>query len=164
VRPAGVRHLHHDDIDAMTCPLCDPSVETVLWRDARCRVIRVEDADYPGFCRVIWNAHVSEMTELDADARAHLLAVVFATEQALRTLMQPHKINLASLGNVVPHLHWHVIPRFADDRHFPEPIWGQPQREAAVRTAPATDTLARAIETALSATTAQRRGSGGATE
>lgn len=145
----------------MTCPLCDPSFETVLWRDARCRVIHVDDPDYPGFCRVIWHAHVPEMTELDADARAHLLAVVLATEQALRTLMRPHKINLASLGNVVPHLHWHVIPRFADDRHFPEPIWGRPQREPAARTAPAADVLARAIETALSATPARRRGIGG---
>jgi diadenosine tetraphosphate (Ap4A) HIT family hydrolase len=143
----------------MTCPLCDPGFETVLWRDARCRVTRVEDADYPGFCRVIWNAHVCEMTELGADARAHLLAVVFATEQALRTLMRPHKINLASLGNVVPHLHWHVIPRFADDRHFPEAIWGRPQREPAARTGPPADVLARAIEAALLATPAQRHGS-----
>jgi diadenosine tetraphosphate (Ap4A) HIT family hydrolase len=38
--------------------------------------------------------------------------------------MAPDKINLASLGNVVPHLHWHVIPRFADDPHFPNPVWG----------------------------------------
>jgi diadenosine tetraphosphate (Ap4A) HIT family hydrolase len=38
-------------------------------------------------------------------------------------------VNLASLGNVVPHLHWHVIARFADDKHFPQPIWGQAQRE-----------------------------------
>jgi diadenosine tetraphosphate (Ap4A) HIT family hydrolase len=45
--------------------------------------------------------------------------------------MQPDKINLASLGNVVPHLHWHVIPRFADDAHFPSPIWASPQRDGA---------------------------------
>jgi diadenosine tetraphosphate (Ap4A) HIT family hydrolase len=42
--------------------------------------------------------------------------------------MNPDKINLASLGNVVPHLHWHVIPRFADDAHFPSPVWAQAQR------------------------------------
>jgi diadenosine tetraphosphate (Ap4A) HIT family hydrolase len=43
--------------------------------------------------------------------------------------MQPDKINLASLGNVVPHLHWHVIPRFVDDPHFPNPVWGVKVRE-----------------------------------
>jgi diadenosine tetraphosphate (Ap4A) HIT family hydrolase len=43
-------------------------------------------------------------------------------------VMQPHKVNIASLGNVVPHLHWHVIPRYADDMHFPAPIWGQAKR------------------------------------
>ena len=43
--------------------------------------------------------------------------------------MQPLKVNVASLGNVVPHLHWHVIPRYADDAHFPAPVWAQAVRE-----------------------------------
>jgi diadenosine tetraphosphate (Ap4A) HIT family hydrolase len=47
----------------------------------------------------------------------------------LRRLLQPTKVNLASLGNQVPHLHWHVIPRFADDAHFPDPVWA-PRRRA----------------------------------
>ena len=53
-----------------TCPLCHPQNETVLWHDRLCRVILVGDADYPGFCRVIWQAHVKEMTDLNAKARA----------------------------------------------------------------------------------------------
>jgi diadenosine tetraphosphate (Ap4A) HIT family hydrolase len=57
------------------------------------------------------------------------MAAVLAVEDALRDVLQPAKINLASFGNVVPHLHWHVIPRFADDPHFPEPLWGARQRE-----------------------------------
>lgn len=133
----------------MTCPLCDASCETLLWSDDRCRVMVIDDSDYPGFCRVVWNAHVAEMTDLDAADRAHLLAVVFATEWALRALMRPHKINLASLGNVVPHLHWHVIPRFVDDRHFPESVWGSAQRLAVARDAPSADALTRAIAAAL---------------
>jgi diadenosine tetraphosphate (Ap4A) HIT family hydrolase len=79
-------------------------------------------------CRVIWNRHVREMTELDRAQRQALMAAVFAVEQALREALSPHKINLASLGNVTPHLHWHVIPRYRDDRHFPNPIWGAPAR------------------------------------
>jgi diadenosine tetraphosphate (Ap4A) HIT family hydrolase len=55
---------------------------------------------------------------------------VFALEAALRELLRPDKINLASLGNMTPHLHWHVIPRFRDDPHFPNPIWGARQRES----------------------------------
>ena len=104
----------------------------MLWRDDFCRVIFVTDTpDYPGFCRVILNRHVKEMTDLMPEERARLMDVVWRTEQAVREVLRPDKINLASLGNVVPHLHWHVIPRFEHDRHFPNPIWGNPLREAA---------------------------------
>ena len=113
----------------MSCELCDATGGPLLWQDARCRVIGVDEPGYPGFCRVIWNAHVKEMSDLDAADRAHCMAVVFGVEQALRALMHPDKINVASLGNMVAHVHWHVIPRFADDPHFPQPIWGTRQRE-----------------------------------
>lgn len=110
------------------CPLCQPRGETVLWRDALCRIVHVDDRDYPGFLRVIWHAHVKEMTDLDIRSRKYLMSVVFAAEAALRELLAPDKINLASLGNQVPHLHWHVIARFADDAHFPDPVWAAPRR------------------------------------
>ncbi len=113
------------------CPLCDNPGQESLWQDDFCRVILVEDADYPGFCRVILNAHVREMTDLGVAERTRLMAVVFAVEAAVREVMQPDKINLASLGNMVPHVHWHVIPRFADDRHFPDAIWATPKRLSA---------------------------------
>ena len=115
------------------CELCDSAAEEALWQDELCRVVLVEDRDYPGFCRVIVNQHVSEMTDLDAPARYRLMCVVFAVEQALRQLMRPAKINLASLGNMVPHLHWHVIPRFADDKHFPGSVWSEERRPGATR-------------------------------
>ncbi len=71
-----------------------------------------------------------EMSDLDADQRNALMGVVDAVEKMVRKLFVPDKINLASFGNMVPHLHWHVIPRWQDDRHFPEPVWGAVQREA----------------------------------
>ncbi|MDH3513420.1 MAG: HIT family protein [Gammaproteobacteria bacterium] len=111
------------------CLLCHPQNEPILWADDRCRVILAGDPDYPGFCRVIWGEHVKEMTDLSEPDRAHLLAVVFATEEALREVLHPDKINLASLGNQVPHLHWHVIARFADDAHYPDPVWSLRKRE-----------------------------------
>ena len=114
----------------MSCELCTPSGNQPLWQDSQCRVVWVDEPNYPGFCRVIWKAHVKEMTDLLPEARSHLMNVVFAVEQAVREVLSPDKINLASLGNVVPHLHWHVIPRFCTDRHFPNPIWGTPLRDA----------------------------------
>jgi diadenosine tetraphosphate (Ap4A) HIT family hydrolase len=125
-----------DRIITMTttdCPLCAASGQDILWQDALCRVIWIDDPDYPGFCRVILNAHVKEMTDLPETDRQRLMNVVFATEAALREVLNPDKVNLASLGNVVPHLHWHVIPRFADDRHFPDAVWAAPRRPAGCR-------------------------------
>ena len=115
--------------DRAACPLCAADGGTVLWRDDRLRVVAVDDPDYPGFLRVIWNAHVREMSELDAGARVHIMEAVFAVESAVRRVLAPDKINLASLGNVVPHLHWHVIARYADDAHFPDPVWGTRRRD-----------------------------------
>jgi len=113
-----------------SCPLCSSDGGEVLFRDDLLRVVLVDEAGYPGFVRVIVNAHVREMTDLVPVDRQRLLAAVLAVESAQRETLAPHKINLASFGNVTPHLHWHVIPRFADDAQFPEPVWGTRQREA----------------------------------
>jgi diadenosine tetraphosphate (Ap4A) HIT family hydrolase len=121
------------------CELCERPGGHTVWQDGACRVVRVDDADYPGFCRVIWQEHVSEMSDLSVSEQRHLYSVVNAVESALRTLLRPDKINLASLGNQVPHLHWHVIPRWRDDRHFPQPVWAAPQRESALRRAAPND-------------------------
>lgn len=110
------------------CELCDSPGGEVVWENALCRVVMVAEPDYPGFCRVILHRHVSEMTDISHRERMQLMTVVFAVETALRGLCQPDKINLASLGNMTPHVHWHVIPRWHDDRHFPHPIWAAPQR------------------------------------
>ncbi|MBT9569014.1 MAG: HIT family protein [Thiobacillus sp.] len=137
------------------CPLCDAQGESILWQDGFCRVILTEEADYPGFLRVILQAHVREMSDLDAIERAALMHVVWAAETALREVMQPDKINLASLGNVVPHLHWHVIPRFENDPHFPNPVWGHRLRDAP---RPAPVTLADQLGAALNRLLARARG------
>ena len=60
---------------------------------------------------------------------------VYRVEAAMRQVFRPAKINLASLGNVVPHLHWHVIARFDNDANFPAPIWAPAQRKAAMTVA-----------------------------
>lgn len=113
----------------MTCELCATPGGTLLWQDSRCRVVGVDEPGYLGYCRVIWNTHVAEMTDLAEADRAHCMRVVLTVESVLRKLLAPDKVNLASLGNFTPHLHWHVIPRFRDDPHFPQAIWGPRQRE-----------------------------------
>ena len=134
------------------CALCDSPGGELLWQDEACRVVRVEGEEgtaFPGFCRVVWRRHVAELSDLTSAERQHLLAVVNAVEGAVRALLQPHKINLASLGNVVPHLHWHVIPRWRDDSHFPAPIWAAPIRPVPTRVAPASSALRGLLREAL---------------
>jgi diadenosine tetraphosphate (Ap4A) HIT family hydrolase len=94
--------------------------------------VLAEEPGFPGFCRVILARHVRETTDLEPAERERLLSVVFAVEEAVRETMRPDKVNVASLGNVVPHLHWHVVPRFHDDSHFPSPVWCAARREARV--------------------------------
>jgi diadenosine tetraphosphate (Ap4A) HIT family hydrolase len=122
----------------MSCVFCEGSGGEIIWRDEHCRVVRANEADYPALCRVVWQLHVTEMTDLGAAERARYLHVVFTLEQALRELLKPDKMNVASLGNAVPHLHWHVVPRFRDDRHFPGAIWGAPLHDRAPRALPET--------------------------
>jgi diadenosine tetraphosphate (Ap4A) HIT family hydrolase len=112
------------------CELCETPGGEVLHQAAQFRVVLVDDDNYPGFCRVIWRDHVKEVTDLDELDRMLLMDVLWQVEQVVREVMQPEKVNLASFGNVVPHLHWHVIPRFTDDVHFPQPVWGEAQRPA----------------------------------
>src|SRR3954469_18707985 len=117
----------------MTCELCELAgpreAAPVVYRDDKLSVILVDDVNYPGFCRVVWNDHVKEMSDLNGAERALLNEAVCRVELALREVLAPTKVNLASLGNVVPHLHWHVIPRFDWDSHFPGPVWAAPARD-----------------------------------
>jgi diadenosine tetraphosphate (Ap4A) HIT family hydrolase len=109
------------------CVLCkeepNPQEAQLIWRGDDCRVILVNDPDLPGFCRVIWNHHVAEMTDLTLSEREHIMSLVFAVEEAVRQVMQPDKMNIATLGNRVPHIHWHIIPRYQDDVFWPGSAW-----------------------------------------
>ena len=113
---------------AAACPLCDADGGQLIWRGAKLRVIRADEPGFPAFYRVVWNAHVAEFSDLDAVQRQHCMDAVTVVEQALREHLAPAKINLAALGNMVPHLHWHVIARFDWDSHFPAPVWAAAQR------------------------------------
>lgn len=130
------------------CVLCTTPGGQPLAEDGHCRVVLVEGAEaaaFPGYCRVVWKHHVKEMSDLLPAEQQHVLNVVLTVERVLRRLYAPEKINLAALGNMTPHLHWHVIPRWRDDSHFPDAIWAPARRAVPPRAAPDAATLKAAL-------------------
>lgn len=116
------------------CPLCQTPGGRVLVQTDEFRVVWPDEAGHPGLLRVIGQAHVAEMTDLRPDERLRMIDAVWTVEAVMRRVLGPDKINLASLGNWVPHLHWHVVPRWKGDLQFPGSIWSVQQagREASV--------------------------------
>lgn len=113
------------------CPLCGQDGGRLVWRGRDWRLVHASEpgnAPFPAFYRLICNRHVAEWSDLPPDERTQAMEAVTLVERVLREELQPTKINLATLGNVVPHLHWHVISRFAWDSHFPNPVWGAAER------------------------------------
>ena len=113
----------------VSCPLCEGSGGRLVYETTRFRVIHASEAGFPAFYRLIWREHVREFSELSKENRLLCMDAVTVIEQSMRELLSPTKMNLATLGNVVPHLHWHVIARFDWDSHFPSPVWAGAQRE-----------------------------------
>ena len=110
------------------CLLCLPLKYPLIWSNLDFRIVLINDHSYPGYCRVESISHVKEMTDLSDLKRQEFMRIVFIVEAALRVHLMPEKINLATLGNITPHLHWHIIPRYKLDNHFPESIWSNPKR------------------------------------
>ncbi len=117
-----------------TCPLCQaPAPERLIWQSSELLVVWGGEADHPCLVQVIWQAHVKEMGDLTPAQKQRVMDTVFAVEAAMTRVLEPVKLNLASLGNWVPHVHWHIIPRWQDDAHWPNAIWAAKQRPAATR-------------------------------
>lgn len=112
------------------CVLCNADGGMLVASTDRWRVIRALDQEgFPLTYRVIWNAHVAEFSYLSQDERRECMAAVAWVEQAMRRFLQPQKINLAAFGNMVPHLHWHLVARYPWDSRFPASPWAVPVRE-----------------------------------
>lgn len=119
------------------CPLCETPGGAVVFEGHGFRVVRAQEPNLPAFWRLIWTAHAREFSDLPAADRHRVVDALVCIEEVVRARLQPTKVNIASLGNVVPHLHWHVIARFDWDTHFPSPVWCEAQR------APDADRLAQ---------------------
>lgn len=111
------------------CPLCETVGGVLVFKNDQLRVIQAVEGGFPAFYRVVWNAHAPEFSDLSFEERNTCMNVVVTVEQTLRDVLRPTKVNLAALGNAVPHLHWHVVARFDWDSHFPDSVWAVPQRQ-----------------------------------
>ena len=98
-------HLSPRTDDGLPCPLCAGVANRVVWHCAAWRVVHADscaEEDFPAFYRLVSNAHHEEWTDLPEPLRQEGMAILACIETVLRQYLRPRKINLASLGNVVP--------------------------------------------------------------
>jgi len=114
------------------CSMCtkwhDEPYLRVAELDRTC-VLLNRDQFFPGYCFVVANEHVTELFHLDPAERAAIMEEVNAVAAAVASVFKPDKVNYELLGNMVPHMHWHVVPRFRSDPLWPRPIWAEPHDE-----------------------------------
>ena len=114
------------------CPMCTKWGDEPDLRIAeleQCRVLLNRDQFFPGYTFVFSREHVTELFHLDRDRRTAVMEEVASVASALYTLFRADKINYELLGNMVPHMHWHIVPRFRGDPLWPRPIWAEPHKE-----------------------------------
>lgn len=138
----------------MTCPLCrrladehDPERIADL---AEGVVFLGENQGCPGWCVLVLRAHVEHMADLEIDRQSRIFADVARVASAIRAVVGPVRLNYECLGNVVAHVHWHVIPRHPDDPTPTAPVWNwPPDRLLGTLDAPGRSRLARRLREAL---------------
>lgn len=118
-------------------------------------VLLNRDQFFPGYTFVFTKDHVTELFHLDRETRQAVMEEVTLVAAALYNLFIPDKINYELLGNMVPHMHWHVVPRFKVDRLWPRPIWAEPHDEVILSPAESAERVA-SIKKSIFATEPQR--------
>ena len=100
----------------MLCPLCEAKNEDIIFQNSFLRVILVDET---GYIRVITQKHIKEFSDLSDEEVVNLTLTTKKIEKAIIKTLNPDKVNIAALGNMVPHLHIHIIPRFQNDPWWP---------------------------------------------
>ncbi len=90
------------------------------------RLLLMNDQNFPWLIMVPRRADIQEIIDLPAEDRSLLMEEICLVSEHLRMFFKPDKINVASLGNMVPQLHIHVIARYRNDPAWPNPVWGTP--------------------------------------
>jgi diadenosine tetraphosphate (Ap4A) HIT family hydrolase len=115
-----------------TCLMCnrwDDAADLRITELEHSYVVLNRDQFFPGYTLLFTKQHVTELFQLDRAVRSGLMEEVSCVAEALFTVLQPDKINYELLGNMVPHIHWHLVPRFSDDPLWPRPIWSEPHND-----------------------------------
>ena len=116
----------------MPCPICtkwqDDPDQRIIELD-RTLVSLNRDQFFPGYCFVYTKEHVTELFHLEEAVRNQVMAEVTAVARALYNVFAPDKINYELLGNMAPHMHWHIVPRRSTDPLWPRPHWSEPHQE-----------------------------------
>lgn len=92
-----------------------------------CAVRLMKDANYPWLMLIPRKADMIELTDLEPLERIVLMEEIGQVSDALKSVTNCEKLNVAALGNVVPQLHVHIIARFREDAAWPAPVWGAVQ-------------------------------------
>jgi diadenosine tetraphosphate (Ap4A) HIT family hydrolase len=108
------------------CPLCGPPERLVVAELPSGRVELMNDADFRGYCVLVHRRHAAELHHLTPEERGRFFEDVARVERALADLFAPPKFNIEMLGNMVPHLHCHIVPRYPDDGWWGQPLWLRP--------------------------------------
>jgi diadenosine tetraphosphate (Ap4A) HIT family hydrolase len=114
------------------CPMChrwDTDSDLRIAELPHSYVILNRDQYFPGYTLLFTKDHATELFHLDREVRTALMEEVSSVAQALYTAYAPAKINYELLGNMVPHIHWHIVPRFQSEPLWPRPIWAEPHEE-----------------------------------
>ena len=131
------------------CPMCTKWHDEPALRIAELDhtlVMLNRDQFFPGYTFVFTKEHVTELFHLDRAIRQEIMEEVTAVAEALYTLFKPAKMNYELLGNMVPHMHWHLVPRFAADPLWPRPIWSEPHGEVILGDAEYAERIAKISE------------------
>ncbi|MBL8796805.1 MAG: HIT family protein [Planctomycetia bacterium] len=118
------------------CPLCEKTADPnqlseLVWEFPLSVAVLGEWQQYRGYCVLLLRKHGAELSELSEQDRRQFLDDMSLTAQAIERAFRPRKMNYEMLGNQVPHMHWHLIPRYPDDPDARQPIWGPVERAGA---------------------------------
>lgn len=110
--------------------------------------VEVEKSEIP-WLKIFTAKPYKELSDCDEDTRKAILAAMLTIEKEMIKYYTPKKVNIAMFGNYLPHVHIHVMARFEGDSYFPEPMWGQKQRDGQLNL-PSFEQFASIIKQSLS--------------
>jgi diadenosine tetraphosphate (Ap4A) HIT family hydrolase len=111
------------------CPFCqkldrlDQAAEEVVWTFPHSVAVLGPWQFYHGYCILIARRHATELSQLADAERRYFLDEMCLLARAIEEGFRPHKLNYELLGNQVPHLHWHLFPRYSQDSDALKPVW-----------------------------------------